>query len=171
MTITEILAHANILTESGFTALADAVAFMNEAQDLIARWDMVRADPVIYTLHSNEIMLPEDLIQIARLEYNGSRISINAEPWGGFLTLPIGMTSGTLKVWYYRKPAVLLASTPTQVPEVGEQYHLAIAMYCAKQYFLIEDEPDMSERFHGEFLKTLQALKGASGAQTTFFNY
>ena len=46
MTLEQILDYANILSEEAFDSLADIIEYINEAQDLIAKWDMIQATPV-----------------------------------------------------------------------------------------------------------------------------
>lgn len=171
MTLTEILTYANVLTEDGFDTLADCIDFLNEAQDLIAGWEPIQADPVEYTLTTNLITLPVDFLQMSHATYEDYPYLLTSQPWKGTLELPTSMTSGTLKIWYYKTPAVLLSSTPSQVPEVATKYHRAMASYAAKMYHLIDDDPALREAFRNEFMQSLTAMKTSTGFAANYINF
>lgn len=171
MTLQQILDYANTLTEDGFDNLADIIEFLNEAQELIARWDMVRATPMIYNLVTNEIQLPDDFLQLAKATLDDYPLAISSEPWDGVLTLPTSITSGTLKIWYYRTPEVLVSTNASQVPEVGVQYHRSMASYAAKMYYLIDDDAALREAYRNEFIASLSSMRVSSGMATNFVNY
>lgn len=171
MTLRAILDYANTLTDGSFTDLSEIIHFLNEAQDLICRFDRIQAGPATYVLTTNSITLPTDCMQAAKMTYNDIPLVLEEEPWAGVITLPTAMTEGTIKLWYYRYPATLLSTTPTQVPDVGTQYHRAMASYAAKQYFLIDDDAALRDAFKTEFVQSLQALKMAPGFTGAFANY
>lgn len=178
MTLQQIFNYANTLTEDAFGELADIIEYLNEAQDLVARFDRVRAAPIEFTLTTNSVTLPADLMQVERMTYKLSadstvEIPFNQalEPWGSVLTLPTTMTSGVLTVWYYKIPATLLSTTPTQVPEVGAQYHRSLAVYAAKNYFMVDDDPAMREAYKAEFIGQLQSMRMSSGVVHNFHNF
>lgn len=172
MTLQEIFNYANVLTEDGFNSLADCIDFLNEAQDLISSWDAVQAEPMsfILTSDSSDVWVPDDFISLKKATLDDYPYAINAEPWGGILSLPTG-TTGTLKLWYTRQPATLLSTTPTQVPEVKTIYHRSMASYAAKMYHLIDDDPGLREAFKQEFLQSLSAYKTSSGMTANYFNF
>lgn len=170
MTLDEILTYANVLTEDAFEDLSDIIDWLNEAQDIIARWDKIQATPVEYELTSNEITLPEDFMQLAKCTLDDVAYVPPSEPWAGDLTLHTELTEGTLKLWYYKFPEPLLAATPTQVPEVKSQYHRSMASYAAKMNFLKDDDPELREAFRVEFAQQLGAMKVSTGLTTQYYN-
>ena len=68
-------------------------------------------------------------------------------PWAGELTLEDSIEDGTLKIWYYKKPTILSASTPSQIPEIKSDYHRALAVYATKMFHLVDDDQGLKEAF------------------------
>lgn len=171
MTLEQIKAYANTLTEDAFETLDDLIDFLNEAQDIIGRWQMVPAAPVEYILTTNEITLPADFLKLHKATFEGSPYYPPEAPWNGVLTLETGLTEGTVKIWYYKKPAVLLSTTPNQVPEVDSIYHRAMSSYAAKMFNLIDDDAALREAFRNEFYTSLSSMKVDTGIPIHYKNY
>lgn len=172
MTIQQIYDYANELSEESLGDLASTIMWMNEAQDLIARFDHIQATPATYTLTTNEITLPSDFMMAARIKYEGQVIDASAlEIWSGVMSLPDWMTTGDLKLYYYRKPAVLLATTPGQVPDVAEQYHGAISYFVVSKYHEVDDDQALAARFSSDFMSMIQSMKMPNGHVTNYYNY
>lgn len=171
MTLDEILDYANILTEDAFEGLSDIIEYINEAQDLIAKWDMIQAPPVEISLTSNAVTLPEDFMKLHKMTLNDFPYTPPSAPWAGELTLETSIDEGTLKIWYYKKPTILSASTPSQVPEVKTEYHRAMASYAAKMFHLIDDDPALKAAFQDEFIKALSGNKIDTGIGIQYKNY
>jgi hypothetical protein len=173
MTLQEIFDYVNDhLVENELADISDILPFLNEAQNVIARIDKIPATPVSYTLTTNEVTLPSDFLRFAKATLDDVPYALPADGlWGNTLTLPTGQTSGTLKVWYWKRPEELSASTPTQVPEVDTCYHMAMANYVAKMYYLVDDDPDMRSAFEREFAGQIAAMKTPPMPSYLFVNY
>ena len=173
MTVQQIYDYANVLTEDSFSAVSEVIEWMNEAQDIIARYDSVEATPVEYTLdEDHEITLPDDFMMAAKFKWEDTTVNLTeAEIWDGVMTLPTCMTSGTLKMYYYKHPDVLLSTTLTQVPEVSAIYHRAMAKYIAKMFHLVDDDQALRAQFEAEFAAEIQSMKMPKGNITTFHGF
>lgn len=172
MTIQEIFDYCNTsLLESELTDLSDIISFLNEAQNVIARLDMIQAAPVEIELTTNEFSLPADFLRLYKATLDDKPYAFDEKPWAGVQPLPEGLDEGTVKLWYYKKPATLLASTPTQVPEIDPIYHPLLGDYAAKMYYLIDDDPAMRDSFAREFQNKIAAFKTPPATSTRFVNY
>jgi hypothetical protein len=173
MTIQEIYDYANVLTETIFSDLSEVIEYMNEAQDVIANFDHVEAYPISYTLTDNHrFALPEDFLMVAHFEFEGRRIDLSPVTiWNTIMILPETMTSGTLTMYYYKIPERLVATDPTQVPEVKPCYHRAMSYYIAKVYHLIDDDQALRAQFEQEFHRKLQEAKMPSGNIKTYHGF
>jgi len=170
MTIQEIFDYLNTLTDNSFDVISEIIAWLNEAQNIVARWHGIQADPVTYELTTNQITLPVDLLVVDHLEYEDQPFGLIGKPWKGVLKLPAEYTSGTLVLYYFKRPDKLLATTPNQVPEVDEQYHMAMAEYVASMYFLADDDPEQRAAFRQEFAINIQSMKMDENPVTNFYN-
>lgn len=160
MTLQEIFDYTNnVLLDGELDELSNIIDFLDEAQQMIARIDMVPATPVEYELTTNAITLPADFLRLYKATLEEEPYTFTDEPWAGELTLPTGVTEGTLKLWYFKIPAALSVLTPTQVPEVNPVYHRMMADYAAKMYYLIDDDADMRDAFAAEFRGKIASFK------------
>lgn len=157
MTLTQILAYANVLTEDAFESLSDCLEFLNDAQDIIARYEMVQAAPVSYVLTTNQIILPVDFMKFHKATLNDVDYIPPESDWNGILALETSLIKGTIKLWYYKIPAVLVLTT--QTPEVNPVYHRSIATYAAKMFNLVDDDPALREAYKNEFYLSLSQMK------------
>ena len=171
MTLEQILDYANILSEEAFDSLADIIEYINEAQDLIANWDMIQATPVEIPLTSNVVTLPTDFMKLYKMTLDDIPYSPPSAPWAGELTLEDSIEDGTLKIWYYKKPTILSASTPSQIPEIKSDYHRALAVYATKMFHLVDDDQGLKEAFQQEFIMSLTGNKVSTGMATKYKNY
>jgi hypothetical protein len=171
MTLEQIFTYANTLTEDAFATLDDCIEFLNEAQDIICRWQPVQAAPVSYDLTSNEVTLPADFMKLHKATLDDVAYFPPSAPWSGVLTLETSLVEGTLKIWYYKTPSVLVSSTPSQVPDVHEMYHRSMASYAAKMFNLIDDDPGLRDTFRNEFYGIISAMKVSSGIPIHYTNY
>ena len=173
MTIQQIYDYANVLTEDAFSAISETIEWMNEAQDIIARFDHVEAIPINYTLNdSHRFALPEDFMMASKFKWNDSIVNLSqAEIWAGVMTLPTTMTSGTLTMYYYKIPEQLNIDTPDQIPEIKPQYHRAIAKYVAAKFHMVDDDQPLRAQFEADFMAELQSMKMPNGNVTTFHSY
>ena len=171
MTIQEIFNYANALTEDAFTDLDEIIVFINEAQDIVCRYDKIEAAPVTTTLTTNALTLPADFLEFHKLTYNDVPYLPSGKPWQGVLELPTTITDGTMKLWYYKKPSALLSTTPTQVPGIDAKYHRALSIYAAMMYFSVDDDPAQRENFKKMFYEILAANKNTTGTTISFTNF
>ena len=172
MTLQEIFDYCNgSLLESELTGLSDIISFLNEAQNIIARLDMIQAAPVEIELSTNSFSLPSDFLRLYKATIDDKPYSFEEKPWAGVQTLPEGLTEGTVKLWYYKKPTTLLSTTPTQVPDVDPVYHQIMGDYAASMYYLIDDDPAMRDAFKREFQNKIAAFKTPPATSNRFVNY
>lgn len=171
MTLEQILDYANVLSEEAFDSLADIIEYINEAQDLIAKWDMIQATPVEIPLTSNVVPLPTDFMKLHKATIDDIPYNFPEEPWAGQVTLETERTEGVLKIWYYKKPTVLSASTPSQIPEIKSDYHRVLAVYATKMFHLVDDDQGLKEAFQQEFIMSLTGNKVSTGMATKYKNY
>lgn len=171
MTLAQILAYANKLTEDGFENLEDCIEYLNDAQELVCRYKKLEATPVSYVLDSNQIILPSDFLGYAKSTIDDSAYFPPNAPWCGVLTLEPQRTSGVFKLWYYKSPTPLSASTPEQVPDIDQVYHKLLATYATKMYHLVDDDPALRESFKTEFYNGLSALSINTGLPIRYKNF
>lgn len=170
MDINSILAYANMITDDSFADLSSIIDYLNEAQEIIARWDMIEAAPIEYELTTNVIALPSDFLKLYKITLDDIPFNPPEEPWNGTLTFGETVTSGTIKLWYYKSPAALSAATPTQVPDIHEKYHRAMAKYAAKMFNLSDDDEGLRDAYAREFSALVASMRTNKGTTITYKN-
>lgn len=171
MTIQEIFAYGNTLAENNFEEMNDIIEFLNEAQDIIARFDPLKAQPY-YTLVTDQgIMLPSDLLRLHQITVDEVVYYPKGPAWGGIIATPDLTVGSMVQILYYVRPTVLLPSIPLQEPRVPKQYHRAMAAYAARMFYLIDDDAPLREAFQQQFMNQLASLKTSDDVVSQFINF
>ena len=171
MTLQEIFNYANQLAENNFHEMGDALGFLNEAQDIISRFDPMQAQPFYTIVTDQGIGLPTNLLRVSRITSGGKEYRPKEEAWNNVLPTPDLPVGSQVKVFYYSKPAELSEMTVLQEPRVPKQYHRAMAHYAAKMFYLVDDDPPLRDAFKQEFMSLLGSLKSGQSTITNFYNY
>lgn len=171
MNLQEILARANVLAEGNFADLDAIIGHLNDAQNLIANFDPIRAEPYYTQVAQGIILLPSDLLRVHRITVDDQEYRPTGEVWGGQI-IDESLTDGAMvKIFYYARPATLSSSSPFMEPRVPKKYHEAMAKYAARMFYLIDDDPPLREAFMDDFRSNLASLRTIDGVVTRFYNY
>lgn len=171
MTIQEIFAYANTLAENNFEEMNDIIEFLNEAQDVVARFDPLKSQPYYTMVTEQGIMLPADLLRVHQIIVDDVVYHPKEPAWGGMIATPELTLGALVKILYYVRPAVLLPSIPQQEPRVPKQYHRAMASYAARMFYLIDDDGPLREAFQQQFQSQLASLKSSDDVVSQFINF
>lgn len=171
MTLQEIFNYANVLAENNFEEMSDVIEFFNEAQNIIATFDPLKSQPYYTVVTEQGIMLPSDLLRVHQIYVDDVIYQPKEPAWGGIIPTPDLAEDKMVKILYYVRPSLLVATAPTQEPRVPKQYHSAMASYAAKMFYLIDDDAPQKEAFQQQFLTMLSSLKTNDNVVTQFINF
>lgn len=171
MTLQEIFNYANQLAENNFHEMSDAIGYLNEAQDIISRFDPVQAQPYHTIVTTEGIGLPTNLLRVSRILVSGAEYRTREQAWNNVLPAPDLPVGTKVVIYYYSKPSELTEMAAMQEPRVPKQYHRAMAHYAAKMFYLVDDDPPLRDAFKQEFMSLLGSLKSGQNTTSNFINF
>ncbi len=158
------------LLQGAVDEISEVIGYLNDAQDLISDKFPIQAPLYTTTLTTNSLTLPNDFKSLKKLKIDDIEIDTYEDPWAGELELNENYTSGTVKLYYYKKPTQLDATDLDQIPDIDARYWNAMAEYAAKVYYLVDDDDDMLKKFRDQFYETLASISTAKKTITRFKN-
>jgi hypothetical protein len=151
--------------ENDDIALADFLALANECSDDLARVARIRERATAEWAGGTEFALPDDLVEIRELSYDGETILPAIENvhvsgttytrWGSAIIFSDELDAAEVAIAYYRRPTPFTEGTDE--PEIPAQFHSLYALWAAARHWdTHEDEPGKAQSLRAEY----EALKG-----------
>jgi hypothetical protein len=167
----DIYKHCNEkLLEDQLNDISDIIEYLEECQNIIVEGDPLEAPIVTITLSGNSFDLPENFKTLNKVVQIDTITPV--EIWANVLYLPSTITSGDVKLYYFRKPTALDPDNLDQVPDVDPKYYPLMAKYAAEMYYLVDDDEDMRAAFKDSFFQnySLIANKKSTDKKYNFTN-
>jgi hypothetical protein len=137
--------------------LKSLIEYMNEGQALIVQKYPIEAPKLTVTLTSNVFAVPADMETLKKIVRNKATLN-EVEIWNGEIILNENIKDGTVDVYYYKTPARLEDTSPSQIPDIDSRYFYSLAKYVSGLFYLAEDDADMREAFNNSFLQSLNSI-------------
>lgn len=167
----------NDLLDGELVDIYDIINYLEEAQNLINTVNELEAPIASYTLDSTcQITLPTNCSKVKQfsvVESDSPYVEEPIEPtreWAKTVYFPSIHDGKTIKIYYYKKPAVLNPTTLSQVPDIDPKYFFAMAQYSAEMFKLKDDDTEAVRNYREKFLQGLTSYSTNNRALRQFKN-
>ena len=159
----------DVLLQGEIDDIAEIIEYLEEGQQRISERVPIEAPIYTVTLTTNEITLPADFKKFKKLKVDDVVIEPD-EVWAGLMTLPATYTTGTAKLYYYKKPTALVSTNLAQVPDIDQRYYSTIAQYAAEMYYMVDDDTEMQQKFTSKFFESIEIYGNSKNTVSKYKN-
>lgn len=174
MNLGEIFNYANDnLLEGNLDSISEIIRYLQKAQDIIERKAPVKAPVFTTILTASHFTLPENYRRLHEygIYIDGNKFTGKTKIWPNAdgtkeMYLPASVNSGSLEMYYYKKATPLNGNDLSQVPDVDERYHIAMAEFAAKMVKMVDDD-SLKKDYENEFFASLAIFNGDEDVENT----